>query len=271
MNNSRHNKLAFFIVVMIITGLSCNFPSSNSEELAAATDTPDLAAASIPTGTQIIPTDTTAPASKCLPSTVGYWNFDQMEGTILTEMCETGNDGVIHGDAAWVEMDQRMGLQFDGIDDYVEIPNQAPFSLDTYTIEIILRIDSYPTDDQWILFKGFFYGNYTVMIYANSEAYSYLNQNQDGGNFSMGSKNSLPLNEFVHIAIVRGTEAVTLYINGEEVSSYSSPPEAALWEEPVVFGAGGYKEIEKYFTGIIDEVRISNEALDPSNFLVVSE
>ncbi len=74
------------------------------------------------------------------------------------------------------------------------------------------------------------------------------------------------INEWNHVAVVhRAGESVTYYINGEERSqrdytSLTNPAESTV----LYIGAewnGGLP-----FTGLIDRVRISNEALDPADF-----
>jgi len=57
-------------------------------------------------------------ASDCM---VAYWRFDEGEGTILQDSAN-GNDGTICG-ASWTDGIVGTGLDFDGIDDYVNAGN----------------------------------------------------------------------------------------------------------------------------------------------------
>jgi hypothetical protein len=54
---------------------------------------------------------------------VGYWNFDQAPGTVVPDQSVNGNDGTIRGDPTWVDGVCGNALDFDGVDDYVELPD----------------------------------------------------------------------------------------------------------------------------------------------------
>ncbi|MBC8185341.1 hypothetical protein H8E88_29960, partial [candidate division KSB1 bacterium] len=69
---------------------------------------------------------------------IGKWTFDEMSGTTLTDQSGNGNHGAIHG-AAWWEDGGVKGLQFDGVDDFIEIPHNDifNFSTDDFAIEAV--------------------------------------------------------------------------------------------------------------------------------------
>jgi hypothetical protein len=54
---------------------------------------------------------------------VSYWNFDQGPGTVVLDQSVNGNDGTIKGDPTWVDGVCGNALDFDGVDDYVELPD----------------------------------------------------------------------------------------------------------------------------------------------------
>ena len=60
--------------------------------------------------------------------TVGYWHFDEGSGTIAYDSSGQGNNGTIYG-ATWTSGKVGGALEFDGKDDYVEVPDNP--SLDT--------------------------------------------------------------------------------------------------------------------------------------------
>lgn len=54
---------------------------------------------------------------------VGSWHFDEGEGIIVYDSSGYLNDGTIHG-ATWTTYGAYGGaLEFDGTDDYVEVPD----------------------------------------------------------------------------------------------------------------------------------------------------
>ena len=51
---------------------------------------------------------------------VGYWSFDEGNGTVAYDSSGSGNNGTIQG-ASWTEGVLGSALYFDGTDDYVEV------------------------------------------------------------------------------------------------------------------------------------------------------
>ena len=62
---------------------------------------------------------------------VGYWSFDKGSGSIVHDSSGYGNDGTVYG-ASWTTdspSDEGYALDFDGKDDYVEIPDSSSLDL----------------------------------------------------------------------------------------------------------------------------------------------
>ena len=62
-------------------------------------------------------------------SVVGFWTFDDGEGTVAKDSSAYGNDGTLAGDEgglpAWGAGMYGGALEFDGVDDYVLVPSDA--------------------------------------------------------------------------------------------------------------------------------------------------
>lgn len=58
---------------------------------------------------------------------VGYWKFDEGSGSIAHDSSGNGQDGTVYG-AGWTEGISDKALQFDGVDDYVEVPDNPSLS-----------------------------------------------------------------------------------------------------------------------------------------------
>ena len=52
----------------------------------------------------------------------GMWLFNEGEGAVATDSSNYGNDGEIHG-AKWVDGQFGKALEFDGVDNWVEVPH----------------------------------------------------------------------------------------------------------------------------------------------------
>lgn len=73
-------------------------------------------------------------------SLVAYWTFDG-KGDTAKDFSENGNDGVLKGGPKWVDGKFGKALEFDGIDDNVEVPNMAGIdAFDEGTIELWVKL-----------------------------------------------------------------------------------------------------------------------------------
>ena len=60
---------------------------------------------------------------------VGWWRFDEGLGTVTNDSSGYGNDGTFNGDPQWVVGMFGGALEFDGTDDYVEVPDNESLQL----------------------------------------------------------------------------------------------------------------------------------------------
>jgi len=56
------------------------------------------------------------------PNLVGWWKLDEASGFIAADSSSMGNNGVVYGGADWVPGKVDGALDFDGEDDYVDLP-----------------------------------------------------------------------------------------------------------------------------------------------------
>jgi hypothetical protein len=75
---------------------------------------------------------------------------------------------------------------------------------------------------------------------------------------------ALPLNTWTHVAATYDGATLRLYINGAQVSS--QPHSGAIVTSTGALRIGGDSAGE-YFQGLLDEIRIYNRALSPSEIL----
>ena len=62
------------------------------------------------------------PARDVTRGLVAYWKFDEGQGTVARDSAGA-NDGEIQGGAKWAKVIRGGALSFDGVDDFVRVPN----------------------------------------------------------------------------------------------------------------------------------------------------
>jgi PKD repeat protein len=193
---------------------------------------------------------------------VAALGFDEGSGATTADASGAGNSGSISG-ASW-NASGRYGwaLSYDGSNDWVTVAGSASLDLSSgMTLEAWVR----PTAlGQWrtVLLReqtGF----YTYALYADTGS------GQPSGNAVVGGNDSdvraptpVPLNAWTHLAATYDGAAVTLYVNGAQAGQ--QPAAGAIASGTGPLRIGGNAIWPEWFQGLIDEVRIYNRALTPS-------
>ena len=81
---------------------------------------------------------------------IGYWPLDERTGTTISDVTASDNDGTLYGttaDAATTSGIFNRGLEFDGVDDYIDFGNKPIFDSPEGTYNIWVKTDgSWDTD-----------------------------------------------------------------------------------------------------------------------------
>lgn len=179
------------------------------------------------------------------------------------------------GVQGWVTMAEEQGhispaipghnnaVLFDGIDDYIEIPEIAAIRTlenEPLTLEFWLFVPSRPDNWQKVLSKWGARGgddDEFVVCFRHNGTFGVANTGRTG----LDSMTTLPTNVWCHVCCVwdSADHNYSLYLNGERVpQSLKGGAGLRLTGEPIRIGTDGHRN--QFFRGIIDEVRIWNLA-----------
>ena len=176
---------------------------------------------------------------------IGYWNFNEGEGTTLIDQTSNGNDGIIYG-PNWSEDvpvepvygctdpfagnydsdadtndgsctdypdDGNYSLGFDG-DDHVSVPysNQLNSFADAVSISAWIKVTGGEGDYRTILENGNVEG-FALMLGPNEKFYANI-QNQTGWTTVYGTT-IVDLNTWYNVAVTHTPNSIKIYVNGE--------------------------------------------------------
>ena len=209
---------------------------------------------------------------------VGYWSFDDCRSAKATDFSGSGNTGTLSGfsytgsTSNWVTGNaakRGCALNFDGVDDYVDVANSV---VDVTAAHTITAWVNYNSDSRMMLFhKG---------DAATDPAVSYeINHNTGGAGtfgFRIGANSTqamyasgLTKNAWHHIALVYLGGAANnwkAYLNGVEKTLTTATTDTLVnVTTNVRIGArknGAATQLG--FSGSLDDVRIYNRALSPT-------
>jgi len=202
------------------------------------------------------------------PGLIAYWKLDQREGNIAHNSA-SDNDGVLNGEPLWQPTDGMVGgaLQFDGINDYVETgfalnPADGAFSVFAWIKGgapgqvIISQADGTGTGQTWLgadtmegkLMSGL------VPVGGRSPSPPLV------------SESVITDGEWHHVGIViTAYEAMrfrNLYLDGVRIITETQPVELPYANGSLYFGADKNLDATSLFSGLIDDVRIYDKALN---------
>lgn len=203
---------------------------------------------------------------------VGHWKLDETSGTVAADATALSNDGEYQNGPLLGESGQIDGaVQFDGVDDRVEIPDQPYFSshatigmtVSAWVKVLAVNTDSHAQTRQPIVAKGNSgFWEWALYVYDYGGA-GFSSWQQGGSSHSEISGGTLPIGTWKHVAATF-LDGISnrVYIDGVEVALGTSfTGNAYDGDRPVLVGA---REDGQYLNAVIDDVRIYNRALCPT-------
>ena len=193
----------------------------------------------------------------------GYWKFDEGSGNIAHDSSGLGNNGTVYG-ANWTSNCMSgYCLDFDGVDDYVFVPNSSSLIIsDEITIEAWVYPRGWSGKYPGIVAKYYPRG-YLLGIHNSSRSW-YFWLRTEGGLGIIWSDSPVELNKWVHIAVVRDSNGkMRMYINGT-LQQRTTTLTGSIAEPDRDFLIG---EWDGNFDGIIDEIRVYARALSEEEIL----
>lgn len=159
------------------------------------------------------------------------------------------------------------GLRFDGIDDYVAIPGLSLNDESAVTIEVWIT----PENDSSTANPVMLMGSHWMTLYHAGADWGVGKLNSDDSLLIKTTSSVLP-NKIVHLAGVWDGEESHLFIDGiwQQSDSYRfalQPTESGLYLGGAPPSAMGQNAPDRYFQGIIHQVRVSTGAVYRETFM----
>ncbi len=185
---------------------------------------------------------------------VGFWNFDEGEGSTAADASASGNDGTLINDPLW---NVEGGIQFDGADDAVEVPTNE-WDANAGTIALWVQPDTF-AGTQYLF-------GHTVGTWG-SRIQLYL----EDGSLSLGLGDShakelgidtLTTGTRQHVALTWDGTNYAVYVDAEQktIGTYTGLNELSSFAD--IGNNGNTLFRDQAFSGIIDEAKVCNVALN---------
>ena len=197
--------------------------------------------------------------------TLGKWTFDEGSGTTAGDSSGNSNNGTIYGGAQWtVGGACGKALQFDGVDDYVELPNATVFNRETSPFSIAAYIKT-SVAGQGVIFMRYSTSNQGISVNCNSDKIHFATYAGSSSGSEITGNRSIADGQWHHIACVRESDGtLKIYIDGVLDTEATLPLRNVDISLAPRIGGDTVAPYAAKFNGVIDEVSIYGRALSPA-------
>ena len=198
---------------------------------------------------------------------VAYWPFDEGKGKEAMDVTGNGHDGEFNDDPKWVEGKFGTGLEFDGVDDHVIVPDDPAFAIEE---NITLMAWFSPSDaltSRRLMSKN--NSIFVIFDFGNASSIDFLVK--PNNTFAESTTTDWKVGEWYHFAGTFDGKTLKVYINGELEGEKPNnvpiaPSNLELW-----IGGDDLGNANAHFPGKIDEVRLYEKTLSEADIQKVME
>jgi hypothetical protein len=208
-------------------------------------------------------------ASPVSAELVAYWKLDDGSGTTAFDSSGNGNDGALEGNPLWVEGQLGGALEGSGNGDYIRVPHSDSLDISDAVTVALWVYGGIPPDQ--VICKGSGGGawvaSYSFRIDDNASYVRQINfRGRVGTNAdAINSSSPIPEDEWTHIAITFDVSAQgnnqKIYINGQLDAESRSENPLSTNTDDLLIGADAYDTTRWHWQGMLDDIRIYDEAL----------
>ncbi len=185
---------------------------------------------------------------------VTWWKFDEGSGSTAADSAG-GNHGTLNnmGDGNWISGKTGSALDFDGLDDYVDVGDDPSIQRDVFSLAAWIKASELGTGWQSII--SFESGSHAVSLLSNGHIHYGWQGIKRGGE----GTTDLRTGQWVFVAVTRDpNDQACIYVNGELEKSFACDVYSSFSHPAKI---GGDTIDNEYFKGAIDDVRFFNYAL----------
>jgi hypothetical protein len=193
---------------------------------------------------------------------VSWWSGDKTANDV-----QGTNPGELLGGASYKRGMVGPGFRFDGVNDWVRIPNSPSLSQTRITLDAWVYVTGKQGTHRHIISKDdvFREREYSRAVFE-TDVFACFVQLPSGLALLIGTT-PVELDSWYHVAMTHDGLKLRLYLNGVLEGTLDAVGDVVPTQNPV--GIGGNMVAAVFFPGIIDEAQIFNRALTDAEILAI--
>jgi hypothetical protein len=201
---------------------------------------------------------------------VALWRFDEGGDITANDSSGNNNHGTLYNFSGTYWVDDQWGgqaLSFDGVDEYVSVPDSTSLDLSgEITVEAWIKVAVHKNYNAIVIKGEDGAENYELLLTSSGLLYSTI-KFTDGTRYYPSVPSAITDTEWHHVAMTYKPGEWRIYVDGVEKAERTDISKVPLTNNvPLFIGAEQYLgsfRTERFFNGLIDEVRIYDYALSP--------
>ncbi|MHC4557447.1 MAG: LamG-like jellyroll fold domain-containing protein [Planctomycetota bacterium] len=204
-------------------------------------------------------------------SLVALWKFDDSSGDVAVDSSSNDLDGALLGDPSWTDGVLDGALQFDGDGDYVDFGNDQKFDIaGQITISAWIKVDAFDREWQTVIAKGDSSWRLQRNTSNNTLEFACTGLLVPGTRYSnVFSNTGVNDGQWHHVAGTYNDLQICLYVDGTLDASANAAGSININDHSVYVGENAEKP-ERFWNGLIDDVRIYNYALSADEIAAIA-
>ena len=198
---------------------------------------------------------------------VGWWKFDETNGTVAYDSSGNGNDGNLTNGPTWTSGKIGGALSFDGVDDRVRLPHNILNGQIDVTVSFWFLESQNNTDHHHFISAASSTESNRFLLAVNSDGEFNYNDNDSSDIKRIVYQYSESLTNWSHIVLTRSISGAKLFIEGSLKTNESfanthfNIAQNGLWIGGDQDSVGGGWSTTQQLNGLLDDLRIYDRAL----------
>ena len=197
---------------------------------------------------------------------VGWWKFDETDGTIAYDSSGNGNNGNLTNGPTWVAGKIGGALSFDGTDDRLKLPHSLLNGLRDFSISLYFNESTNNTDQHHFL-SAANSSNANNFVYGLTASYKFTLNDGVTDTMIIEHQSNHAFSDWSSIIVTRNSTTTKIFVQGEleaqgtHSGNSLSVSNNGLWIGGDQDSVGGGFSGGQQLNGLLDDVRIYNRAI----------